>query len=338
MNTHQVACAMNTHQVACVVHPAVHPAWYGGGPPAIHTGPPAIHAQACLHAACWQGDLNAVRHLIANGHDLNAPQPSDGATPLHIAISLRHRDIAVVLIENGAALDRGDINCNTPLHVACYCQNSHATRLLLKGGAVMDYCNNYGLTPLSVAVQLGHVEIVRLLLESGADLSKVRATYGPNAPAISGLLREFGEARRSQVQIELEAKIAQAKVRHVAEVTTTKDRHRTELAETKGRHGTELALLKSGHEAELAALKAGFQAEEEAKVDVARLKAELRRWRDGDLVCRRIFDVETGTEMATAVEATSDDNNNKENIFEQQQQQQQHQQQPRRRTKRLRAK
>lgn len=81
------------------------------------------------------GNAAAVRALLAQKADVNAPQP-DGATALHWAIY--RDDVAMV-------------------------------NLLLKAGAKVNAVNGFGVTPLSLAAENGNPAIVQPLLEAGAD-------------------------------------------------------------------------------------------------------------------------------------------------------------------------
>jgi ankyrin repeat protein len=59
-------------------------------------------------------------------------------------------------------------------------QDGHVevARLLIEAGADIDKAKDNGVTPLYVASQNGHVEVARLLIEAGADIDKA-ADNGP---------------------------------------------------------------------------------------------------------------------------------------------------------------
>src|SRR5579859_3493326 len=88
-----------------------------------------------LADAAKQGDRKAVRALLDQHADINAPQV-DGTTALHW--SVRDDDVEM-------------------------------SRLLLKAGANPNAANRYGMTVLSQACTNGNGEIVQMLLDAGAD-------------------------------------------------------------------------------------------------------------------------------------------------------------------------
>ena len=70
-----------------------------------------------LMYACWVGNSEAVKHLIAKGADVNA-QDSGGATPLHLAAWKGHTSIALYLLEKGASGQTMSKEGMTPLDIA----------------------------------------------------------------------------------------------------------------------------------------------------------------------------------------------------------------------------
>lgn len=95
-------------------------------------------ASVGLHQAALEGNLQAVQQHIEAGVNLNAREPSAGSSPLIVAATFGHPDVAKALIEAGADLDQQ---------------------------------NNYGSTALFNAALLCRTEIVAALLDAGADRS-----------------------------------------------------------------------------------------------------------------------------------------------------------------------
>src|SRR5256714_15064337 len=85
--------------------------------------------------AVQRGDRQAVRSLLEQHADVNAPQ-RDGATALHWSV---------------------------------YLDDAETTALLIRAGARADARNNYGVTPLSLAAANGNAAIVDQLVKAGAD-------------------------------------------------------------------------------------------------------------------------------------------------------------------------
>ena len=147
-----------------------------------------------LHEAVLAGSVRQVRQILSVGADPNALD-SSGLSPLHWAIRDNQRQIAEILLENGAAVNQrtgsADGTSYTPLHFAAFEGNSALVQLLLDNGAELSARSASGNTPLHVAATQNHVNIVSLLLERGAS-PRTRNNRGLRAadvaPAQSGSL------------------------------------------------------------------------------------------------------------------------------------------------------
>merc|ERR1712072_344521 len=106
-----------------------------------------------------------------------------------------HVDVALLVLEKGAEVDRATEDGQTPLYFAC--ENGHvdAARLLLDRGADVHRGSSNGTTPLHMSCYKGHIETVRLLLDNGAvadlnvadddgDTPKANAEYGGHAAVV----------------------------------------------------------------------------------------------------------------------------------------------------------
>ena len=60
-----------------------------------------VHAQSALADRIQRGDRRAALDLIAQGADVNQPQP-DGTTPLHWAVYRVDRELVDALLKKGA--------------------------------------------------------------------------------------------------------------------------------------------------------------------------------------------------------------------------------------------
>jgi ankyrin repeat protein len=133
-----------------------------------------------LHDAAKSGDIESAKQAVAahaNIGELNAA----GEPALIIAALSGHRDVVLLLLENG-----GDINIRnkgglTALHAAAYGGHLEiAETLVAKGAQVNDDKNFYHMSPLHAAAEEGHADVVAFLLASKADIeAKERNGYTP---------------------------------------------------------------------------------------------------------------------------------------------------------------
>jgi len=70
-----------------------------------------------LMYASWVGNIDAVKHLVDLGANVNA-QDSSSATALHLAIWKDHTDIALFLLQKGASSTAMSVDGMTPNDIA----------------------------------------------------------------------------------------------------------------------------------------------------------------------------------------------------------------------------
>ena len=119
--------------------------------------------RTALHWAIDGQHLKTVAKLIELGADVNKTDGYNHATPLmYTAIALNSKgypsstrhvrtDIARLLIEHGADVNRAMPEGNTALHFAVSDQNPELIRLLLAAGADKSAKTKQGYTPVDIA-------------------------------------------------------------------------------------------------------------------------------------------------------------------------------------------
>src|SRR5579885_1396327 len=130
--------------------------------------------------AAQNGDIGAVRALIHQKTDVNAPQ-ADGATALQWAAYRNDVEMADVLLAAGADVTLANRDGVTPLWLAA--QNGNATLIekLLKSGADPNERHPNGETPLMMASRSGSVDAVKVLLDHKADVNAKENLRGTTA-------------------------------------------------------------------------------------------------------------------------------------------------------------
>ncbi|EQC24975.1 TKL protein kinase [Saprolegnia diclina VS20] len=146
-----------------------------------------------LFLAARDGDADAVRFRLYEGHSVNAKGEHDG-TPLHVAAENGHVETARLLLDKGAVIDAKDKDGETALHVAAAHGREDAVQYLLAAKANVLATTQEGKTALQLAVDRGHVEVAAVLLEAAtltADtLLQLAACFG-NSGHVDTLLGAF---------------------------------------------------------------------------------------------------------------------------------------------------
>jgi ankyrin repeat protein len=139
-------------------------------------------ARLDIFAACMAGVHPRVVELLAADRGLVNSYSHDGWTPLHLSAFFGRKDIAEVLLANGADVHARSRNAmqNTALHAAVAGQKADVVPVLLAHGADVNACQHGGWTPLQAVAQSGDVKLVRLLIANGADV-KARAENNQSA-------------------------------------------------------------------------------------------------------------------------------------------------------------
>jgi TonB family protein len=121
-----------------------------------------------IHDAANAGDLKRVKVLLQDNPKLVFSRDYiHGFTPLHWA----NKEVAELLLANGAQVNARSSIGYTPLHWAAEKDHKDVVELLLAHDAVIDAKNNEGKTPLHLAVTNSHKDIVELLLANKANVN-----------------------------------------------------------------------------------------------------------------------------------------------------------------------
>jgi len=107
--------------------------------------PPGLN----LHLAALEGNIDAIRHHIKAGSNLNE-KDMFGSTPLIIAATFGKTEVARALLEAGADMTIGNKEGSTPLHIAAFFCHSEIVKALLDNGADRHFRNVTGATPLDI--------------------------------------------------------------------------------------------------------------------------------------------------------------------------------------------
>ena len=124
-----------------------------------------------LRSAANHGNINAVKHLIDFGADVNI-KSTTGVTPLLLACKGNHLDIVDILLKYAAHVNVETDEKETPLTASCTNGNLQIVNSLLWNSTVpdLDQQNHTGKRPLEIAIDNYHFEIAMALINKGAHL------------------------------------------------------------------------------------------------------------------------------------------------------------------------
>ncbi|MFP6615974.1 MAG: ankyrin repeat domain-containing protein [Candidatus Hydrogenedentota bacterium] len=123
--------------------------------------PPPTEPEIDIWTAASQGAVTIIQQHIDYGTDVNSTFAIEGVigtggTALHIALLAHKHEVAELLIENGADINRQAIHPDpyggTPLHWAIAVENTTGVDALIEAGANVNSVDNSDTMPLDVAI------------------------------------------------------------------------------------------------------------------------------------------------------------------------------------------
>ena len=119
------------------------------------------------------GFIKLVKQHLAAGTDVNTKENVLGLTSLHQASSSGHKEIAELLISEGADVNAKDDVEYTPLHGASRYGHKEVAELLIANGADLNAQDNLdGKTPLDWAIAKDETKISDLLRKHGGKTAE----------------------------------------------------------------------------------------------------------------------------------------------------------------------
>jgi uncharacterized protein len=140
----------------------------------------ALAAGSALADAAQKRDIEAVRRLLKERADVNAPQ-GDGATALHWAAHWDDLGTAELLIRAGANVNAANDYGVTALTLACTNRSTTLVERLLEARANPSAAQATGVTPLMECARTGTTAAVRALLARGALVDARHTRTGQTA-------------------------------------------------------------------------------------------------------------------------------------------------------------
>ena len=128
-----------------------------------------------IQMALVMDSVASLKEFYREDTSVNAPLDLRGKTPLHYAALYGAHHCAIFLIQQGAEIDKSDLDHTTPLDLAIQRRHLRLVRYLIQelGEIDLDAEDIERKPYLHQACEAGAVELAALLIEHGATLEKV---------------------------------------------------------------------------------------------------------------------------------------------------------------------
>jgi ankyrin repeat protein len=172
-----------------------------------------------LHEAAKWEEKEVAELLLSNGADINA-KDNDGRTALHEALRRGHEDLAKFLAAKGANLD---------IFLAAALGLTDTVDDFLKVNPQLIHAKDkWGEEPLHKAAEWGHIKIVQFLIAKGADISAT--SYSEEWTTLFWAIRS-GHKDVAELLISKGANIDARKLYNLTPLQWAADRGRKDMVE-----------------------------------------------------------------------------------------------------------
>ncbi|XP_063725447.1 uncharacterized protein LOC134853386 [Symsagittifera roscoffensis] len=133
-----------------------------GVQPDVHT---SLHGTTPLHLAAQAGHSNVIGLLLSKHEGLLSVYDGRDRSALHMAAANGHRDLCVLLVGQGADVNKKDVNGWTPLHFAAKAGHLDTVEALMENGASGLLETKDHKQPICYAAAQSHYEVLIYLLK-----------------------------------------------------------------------------------------------------------------------------------------------------------------------------
>lgn len=129
-----------------------------------------------LTKAASEGNVSAINRLLKNGANINETTNKGWqATPLIWALYSQKYEVAKLLIENGADINKPDNYGRTPLIYATDNEYLELIKLMIQKGADVNAKAADGYTAFLSSLATGNLAIIELFIDKGTDINSKTA-------------------------------------------------------------------------------------------------------------------------------------------------------------------